>query len=525
MFLNCETGRTRFRRQGLGLRHLSRRRRAACAALVAGVSLALAGCTVGPDFAAPDAPTGGYTRAGTPAPTTSVPGPAGAGQRFEMGRDIPGEWWKLFRSQTINALVAEAVHNHPDIAAGQAALRAARENVLAEGGALLPQASLSANQQRLGASPAQSGLRGRGSTFDLSATSVSVSYDLDVFGGERRKIEGLEATADAQRLELEATQLTLTANVVTTLITDASLRAQIAATNDIIRTETEQLDLLRRQFALGAVAQTDVLLQESNLAQAKVALPALEKQLGQNRNQLMALLGRMPSEDRGEHVALEALRLPERLPLSLPSTLVRQRPDVVMAEATLHQANAQVGVATANMLPKVSLSASFGSQALSPGELFGANTAAWSLASGLSQPIFRGGSLLHSREAAIATSDQAAAQYRSTVLKAFQNVADALRAIQADAKTLAAQTEAEDAARRSLDIARSQYKAGGTTWTAVLTADQAQQNARIARVKAQAQRYADTAALLQALGGGWWNRIDQTEAAEPRPVATALGVR
>ena len=383
-----------------------------------------------------------------------------------------------------------------------------------EAGSLLPQVSLSGNQQRQNVSLAQNGMRGKGTLFDLTGTSVSVSYDLDVFGGERRTIEGLQATANQRALELEATRLSLAANVVTTLITDASLRAQIAATRDIIRTETEQLTLLRQQFALGAVAQTDVLLQESNLAQAKVALPALEKQLGQNRNLLMVYLGRMPSEDRGESVALDGLHLPERLPLSLPSSLVRQRPDVLAAEETLHRANAQVGVATAAMLPKLSLSGSFGSQALSPAELFGAQTAAWSLASSIAQPIFRGGALVHARESSIAARDQAAAQYRSTVLKAFQNVADALRAIQADAKTLAAQTEAERVAGRSLEIARSQYQAGATTWTAVLTADQSQQNARIARVKAQAQRHADTAALMQALGGGWWNRVEEPAVTE-----------
>lgn len=497
------------RRSPVSVHSAAGHRAAASAILVAGLSATLAACSVGPDFEAPPAPQGGYTREATPAGTTGSPGSAGNAQRFEVGRDIPGEWWKLYRSKTLDTLVAEALRNHPDVAAGQAALKAARENVAAEGGSLLPQASFSGNQQRLGVSQAQSGMRGPGSLFDLTGTSVSVSYDLDVFGGERRKIEGLEATARQQGLELEATRLTLSANVVATVVADASLRAQIAATKDIIRSETEQLTLLNQQFALGAIAQTDVLLQESNLAQTKAALPALEKQLGQNRNLLMVYLGRMPSEDRGESVALDALRLPDRLPLSLPSSLVRQRPDVLAAEETLHRANAQVGVATAAMLPKLTLSAAWGSQALSPNELFGPQTAAWSLAAGVAQPIFRGGALVHARESSIASRDQAAAQYRSTVLKAFQNVADSLRAIQADAKSLAAQTEAERVAGRSLEIARSQYKAGATTWTSVLAADQAHQNARIARVKAQAQRHADTAALMQALGGGWWNRVEE----------------
>lgn len=479
------------------------------AAVSLGLAVLLAGCTVGPDFESPPAPSAaGYTSDGRAAGTVGAPVAGGGAQRFVSGRDIPAEWWRLFRSRTVNALVAEALANHPDLDAAEAALRAARETALAEGGALLPQVGLTGGETRVGASPAQSGLRGRGSVFDLSQASVSVSYDLDVFGGERRKIEGLEAAAENQRFQFEATQLALTSNVVTTLITDASLRAQIAATKDIIRAETEQLDLLRAQFRLGAVAQTDVLLQESNLAQTKATLPSLEKALAQNRNQLMAYLGRLPSQDKGETISLTDLHLPGELPLSLPSSLVRQRPDVLAAEETLRRANAQIGVATANMLPKLSLSAAFGSQALSPAEMFGAQTAAWSLASSVSQPIFQGGSLLHTRESTIASRDQAAAQYRSTVIKAFQNVADALRAIQADAKTLAAQVEAERAATRSLEISRSQYKAGSTTWTTVLTADQSYQNARIARVKAQAQRHTDTAALFQALGGGWWNRVE-----------------
>lgn len=488
-----------------------------------GLVLLLGGCTVGPDFNAPAAPpVDGYTSDGRAAGTVGADVAGGGSQRFVKGRDIPGEWWKLFRSRTVDALVAEALRNHPDLDAAQAALRAARETALSEGGALLPQADLTGSQTRLGASPAQNGMRGPGSVFDLSKTSVAVSYDLDVFGGEKRKIEGLEAAAENQRFQLEATQLTLTTDVVTTLITDASLRAQIAAIKDILRTETEQRDLLRKQFTLGAVAQTDVLLQESSLAQTQATLPPLEKALAQNRNQLMAYLGRLPSQDKGEQVSLGELHLPGELPLSLPSSLVRQRPDVLAAEETLRRANAQIGVATANMLPKLSLSAAFGSQALSPGELFGAQTAAWSLAGSVSQPIFQGGTLIHARESAIASRDQAAAQYRSTVIKAFQNVADALRAIQADAKTLAAQVEAERAATRSLEISRSQYKVGGTTWTTVLTADQTYQNARIARVKAQAQRHADTAALFQALGGGWWNRVDETPAAQPRPIAEAI---
>jgi len=483
----------------------------------------LSGCAVGPDFKPPSAPAvDGYTQEKNPASTIASTAETGRGQAFVKGRDLPGEWWKLFHSKRIDSLMAEAIRNHPDIMAGQAALRAARENANAERGALLPQATLDVNQARDGVTAAENGQKGDGSVFNLSKASTTVSFDPDVFGGERRTIEGLDAQAEYARWQLEATQLALTANLATTLILDASLRAQIAATQQIIRSESEQLDLLQKRFHLGAVAETDVLLQEANLDQTKATLPPLEKSLAQNRNQLMAYLGRLPSEDRGESVELSQLNLPGQLPLSLPSALVRQRPDVLAAEETLRQANAQIGVATANMLPKFSLSATFGSAALSPGALFGPQAAAWSLAAGATQPLFKGGSLLHSREAAIASRDQDAAQYRSTVLKAFQNVADSLRAIQYDAKALAAQAETERTSARSLAISRSQFQTGGTTWTSVLTAEQTYQNAVIARVKAQAQRFADTTALFQSLGGGWWNRVDETQQAQPRSLSTII---
>lgn len=484
--------------------------------------LVLHGCMVGPDFAAPPAPAvSGYLPEGAPAPTAASDAHAGEQQRFSTGRDLPGEWWRVFRSKQIDAFVQEAIRNHPDIASAQAALRAARENVLAEEGALFPQVSASGSSTRQLVAPATSGpstsrTTTTSSPYTLYNTSVSVSYALDVWGGTRRQVESLQAQADYQQYQLEATYLTLTANVVTAAITDASLRAQIDATNDIIKSEQQQLALIQKQFDLGAVAQSDVLSQQSNLAQTQATLPPLEKQLAQQRNQLMAYLGRLPNEDKGEHVTLSSLTLPRDLPVSIPSALVRQRPDIAASEANLHKATANVGVNVANMLPQVNLTGSIGRASLTAGSLFSPGNAAWSAAASLSQKVFDGGTLYHTKEAAIASQEQAWANYKSTVLTAFKDVADSLRAIQSDAATLKAQLAYEQAAQNSVKISRTQYLAGAVTYPSVLTAEQNYQQAVIARVRAQASRYTSTAALFQALGGGWWNRVDQTAQAFPR---------
>jgi NodT family efflux transporter outer membrane factor (OMF) lipoprotein len=351
---------------------------------------------------------------------------------------------------------------------------------------------------------------------------VSVSYALDIFGGTQRQIEARRAQADYQRFQLEATYLALTANVVTAAITDASLKAQIVATQDIIKSQREQLGRIRGQFELGAIPQSDVLSQQATLAQTEATLPPLQKQLAQQRNQLMAYLGRLPSQDQGEGVDLTALRLPATLPVTLPSMLVRQRPDIRAAEATLHQATANVGVAVANMLPQISLSGSYGSSALSAGKLFSADTIAWSVAGTVTQKIFDGGTLYHTKEADVATYQQNLAQYKSTVITAFQNVADGLRAVQYDADTLKAQAASEKASLDSLTIAQEQYKSGAVAYVTVVNAQQTYQNARISRVRAQAARFTDTAALFQALGGGWWNRTDETADAAPRVGAKYL---
>jgi NodT family efflux transporter outer membrane factor (OMF) lipoprotein len=481
-------------------------------ALAAGSALALltlTACAVGPDFSPPETPAfAGYTPEKRPAPTASADVEGGAAQRFELGRDIPGDWWKVFRSKELDALIAEALRANPSLQAAQATLWQAKENLYAQAGVLLPSIDANSSVTRERFSPATFGQAGQGSIFNLYQTTVNVSYAPDVFGGKRRAIEASEAQAEYQRFELEATYLTLTSNVVTAAVQVASLRGQIDATEEILKAETDQLGVVRGQFDIGAAARADVLTQESEVANTRATLPPLQKQLEQQRHILLALTGRFPSQYRGDHLRLAAFRLPTRLPLSLPSQLVEQRPDVRAAEQQLHQASAQIGVAIANRLPQLSLTAEYGSAALNTATLFTPQTAIWNLAASGTQPLFHGFALMHQERAAKAAFEAADAQYRNTVLGAFQNVADALRALQLDAKTLAAEQEAVRAASATLDLSRSQYKLGAITYVTLLNAQRSYAQARLALVQAQAARFADTAALYQALGGGWWNRND-----------------
>ena len=468
-----------------------------------------AACAVGPDFAPPPAPpVGGYTPDTPPATTTAADVAGGAAQKFVMGRDIPAEWWKVFHSREIDALIAEALRANPNLQAAQAALWQAKENLYAAAGKLLPSVDANASATRQQFSPAEFGLPGGPEIFNLYQATVNVSYTPDVFGGQRRQIEANAALAEYQRFELEATYLTLTANVVTAAIQEASLRGQIEATQDIIKAESDQLGVVRNQFEVGGANRADVLTQESEVATTQATLPPLQKQLEQQRHVLLALIGRFPSQDRGDHLQLAALRLPTNLPVSLPTQLVEQRPDVRAAEAQLHQASAQIGVAVANRLPQFSLTADYGSAALTTASLFTPGTAIWSIAAAGTQPIFHGFTLLHQERAARAAYDMADAQYRNTVLVAFQNVADVLRALQLDAATLKAQQRAVRAASDTFDLSRGQYRLGAITYVILLNAERSYQQARLALVQAQAARYADTAALFQALGGGWWNRVD-----------------
>ncbi len=472
------------------------------------VPILLAGCAVGPDFERPKAPdVERYTPKPLPVRTASAAVTGGAAQRFLADRGIPGEWWQLFHSAPLNALIDEALKANPTVAAAEAALRQAHELTLAGEGAFYPtiQAGFNASRNRTAASLSPATASGN-LYYSLYSAQLSVSYVPDLFGGTRRQVEALAAEEENQRFQVEAAYLTLTANLVAAVVTEASVRGQIAAIEEIIDIQRQSLDILRSQLALGQAAGADVAAQEAALAQAQAALPPLGKLLGQQRHLLAVLIGRLPSEQPNSAFDLDSLHLPENLPVSLPSRLAEQRPDIRAAEAQLHGASAQIGVATANMLPQITLSANGGTTALMIGSLFGPGTAFWTVTANAAQTIFDAGTLLHRKRAAEAAFDQAAAQYKQTVLTAFQNVADVLQALQTDADGLVAAAAAERAAATSLEIARRQLASGAVNYLALLNAQNTYQQARSNLVQAQAARLADTAALFQALGGGWWNR-------------------
>jgi NodT family efflux transporter outer membrane factor (OMF) lipoprotein len=480
--------------------------------------LLLSGCEVGPDFARPAAPTdAGYTKETLRPETEATSVPGGDAQRFVPGGDLSGAWWSLFRSRPLNDLIDQALRANPDLQAAQAALRQANENVYAGQASFFPTVGASAQPAHERISGAEFGVPGLSGTLSLVTAGVNVSYAPDVFGGVRRQVESLAAQADYQRFQLEATYLTLTSNLVVAAIQEASLRGQIAATQDIIQIETDQLRVVQSQFELGGAAKSDVLQQQATLSAAVATLPPLEKQLAETRDELSALLGRFPNQEPADRFDLASLQLPTELPLSLPAQLVDQRPDIRAAEATLHAASADVGVAIANQLPQFSITGQYGTAALGFTNLFSPANAVWSIAGGVTQTLFDGGALLHKKRAAVAAFDEAAAQYRSTVIKAFQNVADALRALEADAAALHAQAEAEQTARASLDLSQSQFQLGAIAYLTLAAAERTYQQADINLVQAQANRYADTAALFQALGGGWWHRDDVAPDAIGKP--------
>jgi NodT family efflux transporter outer membrane factor (OMF) lipoprotein len=472
---------------------------------------ALVSCAVGPDFKKPAPPeVSGYTAKPVLATSSAADVAGGHAQRFIEGGDIPGEWWTLFHSKPLNTLIERSLKANPDIKAAQAALLAARENLLAQKGAYYPSVSagFSASRQKTSAElapvPNNNDLY-----YNLYTPQVSVSYVPDVFGLNRRTVESLKAEEEQARFALAATHITLSSNVVTAAIQEASLRAQIEATRQLIALNTDMLKILRDQFAKGYVGRLDVAAQESQLAQVVATLPPLLKQLAQQRDLLALLSGAFPSQDLAEKFELSSLELPQELPVSLPLKLVEQRPDVRQAGENLHFASAQIGVAVANRLPNITLTADAGTMALTGSKIFNSSAAGfWTLAGSATQPIFEGGALLHKERAARAAYVEAAEQYRKTVLTAFQNVADTLHALEQDADALKASSAAEAAAKVTLDMTRRQVQSGYAAYLALLSAEQTYQQALIARVQAQASRYADTAALFLALGGGWWNRAD-----------------
>jgi len=487
-------------------------RRSSRALAIATTALLGSACAVGPDFERPTAPqVVGYTSAPLAQQTASSDVASGEAQRFVQGLDIPGQWWTLFHSSALNTLIEEALRNNPTLPAAEAALRQAWENVYAAEGAFFPTAvvSYSPSSNKTATGVTFTGASSGSPYFTLHTAQVVVTYAPDVFGGTRREVESLAATAEFQQFQLEATYLTLTSNVVAAAVQEASLRGQIAATEEIIKIQTGSLDILRKQFELGQVAGADVAAVEATLAQAQATLPPLQKQLAVQRDLLTALIGRLPSQEPTEKFELASLQLPQELPVSLPSKLVEQRPDIQSAEAQVHSASAAIGVAVAARLPQFTLTGNAGTTANQINQLFiTPGTAFWAVAGNVAQTVFDAGTLLHKKRAADAAFDQAAAMYRSTVITAFQNVADSLHALQSDADTLKAAYAAERAAFKSLEIARRQLQLGAIGYLGLLTAENTYNTALLALVQAQAARYADTAALFQALGGGWWNRTD-----------------
>lgn len=474
------------------------------------LGLTSVGCMVGPDFHPPCPPhTKSYTKPSLPNKTVSIKsgGRAGVSQRMLYSREIPAEWWTLFHSSAINQLVEKGIANSPTMASAQAKLRQAQENLNAQFGTLLfPTVAAQLSGQRQRFSDATIGGGDNTALFNLFNASVNVSYTLDVFGGSRRQIEALRAQVDYQRYQMVGTYLTLTSNIVTTALTVASFQEQITATKQLIHAQEDQLHIIEKQLHLGGASHENVLSQQTLVAQTRAQLPPLEKSLAQSRHALAVLIGCLPSETDLPQVTLSQLTLPSRLPVSLPSSLLRQRPDVQAQEALLHQASAQIGVATANLLPQFTISGTEGWSAVVPNQLFTATTNTWAYGAQIAQTVFQGGALLAKRRAAMAGFDAAVADYKQTVLKAMSNVADVLHALQDDARAFKAQKQAENAARETLFLTRKQYRLGAVSYLSLLTAEQQYQQTVIGRIQAQTLRYNDTVALFQALGGGWWNR-------------------
>jgi len=504
--------------------------RLAVVVLLAAITVGMAcGCAVGPNYRVPAAPAGaGYAPTALPEKSAAAPVRGGEAQHFAPGRDIPFQWWELFQSAALNSLIDKAFKANPTVAAAQASLRQAQELVYAQRGFFYPAVAAAAQAERHKVSgntnsSSTIGVQGNGlnklpevedphhfphnlpSYYTFYTAELTVGFVPDVFGGNRRQVESLAAQTDAQRFALEATYITLASNVVAAAIQEASLRAQIQATREIIEADEKSLQILRDQFRLGFAMRIDVAAQEAALAQVKSTLPALQKQSEQTRDLIRALVGTLPnSED--QTFELDALQLPPEVPLSLPGKIVEQRPDVRAAAAQLRAASAQVGVAVAAMLPQFSITGEYGGNATEIPWMFRSGGPFWSLYGDVSQPIFQGGTLLHQERAAKQALKQAAAQYQSTVIAAYQNVADTLHVSLSDADTLAADVEAESSAKVTYDLTRRQLDAGYVTYLALLSAETVYQQTLLTRVQALATRYGDTVALFQSLGGGWWNR-------------------
>ena len=468
------------------------------------LALALAGCVVGPDFEQPAKPN---VDAFVPSSNTGGRGKA-PGLTLAHGSDLPGDWWEVLGSKRLNELVELGLAQNADLEAAEAAIRVAEANSLAIKGGFWPtiQGKWDSSRQLTPDKTLQSNHAKGKSSYSLHTPQVTVGYVADVFGSVRRQVEASEALVEVQEYQREAVVLTLTSNIALAAIQLAAFDGQIVATKRLITVQTQLLDILQRQQEAGQIALPDVLVQRTALAQAKLLLPPLERQYDQQRHLIAVLTGRFPAEASGDRFTLQSFKTPRKLPVSLPADLIRQRPDIRAAEATVHQANAQIGIALAARLPQFTLTANGGSTADTIGKLFSPSTWVQMVTGSAVQTIFDGRTLLMKQVAAEETFKQTTAQYKSVVLVAFQNVADVLRAIEADARLVVAAQEAEDAANRSLTLIRQQLDQGQVSLPVLLTAQQALLQTSLARVQAQASRLSNSVALYQALGGGWWNR-------------------
>jgi NodT family efflux transporter outer membrane factor (OMF) lipoprotein len=480
------------------------------ARLLRGLCLAslclIVSCTVGPDFVRPTKPAiEQYTHAEEPSTTISADGQE---QHFERGAEIVGDWWRLFNSDKLDAVVKEAVAQNQNLQAAQASLRQSQAELQAGYGVFYPQidAGFSASRQR--SSPARINGNVTGSVFNLLTLSSVVSYTVDVFGGERRTVENLQALVDYQRYTVLATYLTLTGNIVNANIARAAYAAQIEATEQLIDSLKEEIRITEAQAQAGTVPYSSLLSLQAQRAAIEATLPPIKQKLNQTEHLLATLAGRAPADWEPQQISLAELALPEDLPLTLPSELVQQRPDILEAEALLHSSSAQVGIATAALFPSFTLNGSYGRNNTSAGNLFNSNGTFWSLGAGIVAPIFHGGTLLSQRQAAIEGYQQSLGNYRQTVLGALAQVADTLRALEHDAETLQAESEALIAAEEALRLIQINYRAGTVNYLQVLIANTQYHQAKIGYLQAKAQRLQDTVALYVALGGGWWNDAD-----------------
>ncbi|MGC8519231.1 MAG: efflux transporter outer membrane subunit [Steroidobacteraceae bacterium] len=484
------------------------------------VLLSLAGCSFAPRYTLPAVPTRSYTHAPSPQTTVSAVGPAGQAQQFDYGASPAAKWWRQFHSPQLDTLIRQALANNPGLVQEQAKLRQAQAAMAAAAGIFYPQVNgdLGASRQRTSAASSGGSFPGR--IYSLYSGGLAVSYYPDFFGVNRLVFKGERALVDYQRYQLDAARLTLIGNVASAAINAAAVRAQIVAIRSIVAHEKNLLKLTETQYHFGAVPYLSVLTQRSQVASSEASLPPLKQQWAVYRHELAILVGELPAQWRDRSPRMDQVRLPVRIPVSLPSTLLQQRPDIRAAEAQLRYADVEIGVAKAQMYPAVTLTAQFGQESSAPGAFVHAASNIWSVAGDLVMPIFAGGTLEAQKHEAIASYDATFAAYRQTVLGAFEQVANALRALQHDAQTLRAEQHALAANRAALSVAETSYRDGAVDYLSLLTAEVQYSNARLSYIQAQSQRYLDTVSLFVALGGSW---TGQLPAAHAQPVATSRG--